>query len=123
MRTTRGEAGRFLKQLRERMAEQELELHPEKTRLIEFGRFAEGNRKRDRAGKPETFNFLGFTHICSTIHGSGKFTVKRKTVGKRMPEPEAALYVPPGNSAAMAVNAAAAQSAQPMDVGELPDSD
>jgi group II intron reverse transcriptase/maturase len=80
----RHEAESFLKQLRERMAEYELELHPEKTRLIEFGRFAEGNRKRDGAGKPETFNFLGFTHICSTIHKSGKFTVKRKTVGKRM---------------------------------------
>jgi hypothetical protein len=80
----RDEAERFLKQLRGRMAEFGLELHPEKTRLIEFGRFAEGNRKRDGAGKPETFNFLGFTHICSTIHKSGKFTVKRKTVGKRM---------------------------------------
>jgi group II intron reverse transcriptase/maturase len=80
----RGEAERFLKQLRERMAEYGLELHPEKTRLIEFGRFAEGNRKRDGAGKPETFNFLGFTHICGTIWKSGKFTVKRKTVGKRM---------------------------------------
>ena len=78
------EADRFLEQLRERMAEYGLELHSEKTRLIEFGRFAEGNRKRDGAGKPETFNFLGFTHICGTIWKSGKFTVKRKTVGKRM---------------------------------------
>lgn len=80
----RGEAESFLKQLRERMAEYGLELHSEKTRLIEFGRFAEGNRKRDGAGKPETFNFLGFTHICGTIHKSGKFTVMRKTVGKRV---------------------------------------
>jgi RNA-directed DNA polymerase len=80
----RDEAERFLKQLRERMAEYGLELHAEKTRLIEFGRFAEGNRKRDGAGKPETFNFLGFTHICGTIWKSGKFTVKRKTAGKRM---------------------------------------
>ena len=80
----RDEAESFLQQLRERMAEYGLELHSEKTRLIEFGRFAEGARKRDGAGKPETFNFLGFTHICSTIHKSGKFTVKRKTVGKRM---------------------------------------
>jgi RNA-directed DNA polymerase len=80
----RDEAESFLKQLRERMAEYGLELHSEKTRLIEFGRFAEGNRKRVGAGKPETFNFLGFTHICSTIHKSGKFTVKRKTIGKRM---------------------------------------
>jgi len=80
----RDEAESFLKQLREPMAEFRLELHPEKTRLIEFGRFAEGNRKRDGAGKPETFNFLGFTHICSTIHKSGKFTVLRKTIGKRV---------------------------------------
>jgi len=80
----RDEAESFLKQLRGRMAEYGLELHSEKTRLIEFGRFAEGNRKRGGAGKPETFNFLGFTHICSTIYKSGKFTVKRKTVGKRM---------------------------------------
>ena len=80
----REEAGRFLEQLRERMVDYGLELHAEKTRLIEFGRFAAANRQRDGAGKPETFNFLGFTHICSTIWKSGKFTVKRKTVGKRM---------------------------------------
>ena len=80
----RDEAESFLKQLRERMAEFGLELHSEKTRLIEFGRFAEGSRKREGAGKPETFTFLGFTHICGTIHKSGKFTVMRKTAGKRM---------------------------------------
>jgi RNA-directed DNA polymerase len=80
----RDEAERFLKWLQERLAEYGLELHPEKTRLIEFGRFARGNRKREGAGKPETFHFLGFTHICGTIWKSGKFTVKRKTVGKRM---------------------------------------
>jgi group II intron reverse transcriptase/maturase len=80
----REEAERFLEQLRERMAVWGLELHSEKTRLIEFGRFAEGNRKRDGAGKPETFNFLGFTHVCGTIRKSGKFTVTRKTTGKRM---------------------------------------
>jgi RNA-directed DNA polymerase len=80
----RNEAESFLKQLRERMAEYGLELHSEKTRLIEFGRYAAERRKRDGAGKPETFNFLGFTHICSTIHKSGKSTVMRKTVGKRL---------------------------------------
>jgi hypothetical protein len=74
----------FLKQLKERMVEYGLELHSEKTRLIQFGRFAAENRKRDGAGKPETFDFLGFTHICGTIWKSGKFTVHRKTVGKRM---------------------------------------
>jgi len=78
------DAERFLKQLQERMAGYGLELHSEKTRLIQFGRFAADNRKRDGAGKPETFNFLGFTHICSTIWKSSKFTVQRKTVGKRM---------------------------------------
>jgi group II intron reverse transcriptase/maturase len=80
----RKEADRFREQLRERLADYGLELHSEKTRLIEFGRFAAGNRKRERAGKPETFNFLGFTHICGTIWKSGKFTVQRKTIGKRL---------------------------------------
>ena len=80
----RQEADRFLEQLRKRLADYGLELHSEKTRLIEFGRFAAGNRERNGAGKPETFNFLGFTHICGTIRKSGKFTVLRKTIGKRM---------------------------------------
>jgi hypothetical protein len=80
----RDEAESFLKHLWERMAEYGLELHAEKTRLIEFGRFAAEDRKRDGAGKPETFKFLGFTHICGTIWKSGKYTVHRRTVGKRM---------------------------------------
>jgi group II intron reverse transcriptase/maturase len=80
----RKEAERFLGQLRGRMADYGLELHSVKTRLIQFGRFAAEDRKRDGAGKPETFDFLGFTHICDTTWKSGKFTVKRKTVGKRM---------------------------------------
>jgi group II intron reverse transcriptase/maturase len=80
----RKEAERFLEQLRERLREYGLELHSDKTRLIEFGRYAAGNRQRDGKGKPGTFNFLGFTHICGTIHKTGRFTVKRKTVGKRM---------------------------------------
>lgn len=80
----RKEAERFLEELRERLREYGLELHGEKTRLIEFGRFAAEQRKRDGKGKPETFNFLGFTHICSTIHKTGRFTVKRKTVGKKL---------------------------------------
>jgi hypothetical protein len=80
----RQEAERFLRQMQERMADYGLALHAEKTRLIQFGRFAAEDRKRDGAGKPETFNFLGFTHICFTSWKSGKFTVKRKTVGKRM---------------------------------------
>ena len=114
----RDEAESFPTRLRERMAEFGLELHAEKTRLIEFGRF----RKREGAGKPETFNFLGFTHICSTIHKSGKLTVKRKTAGKRMTAKlrDVAAKL---RSAELAINVAAAQSAQPVDVGALPDSD
>ena len=80
----RKEAERFLEQLQERMRAFGLELHPDKTRLIQFGRYAAEHRQRDGQGKPETFNFLGFTHICGTIHKTGRFTVKRKTVGKRM---------------------------------------
>ncbi len=70
--------------LRERLAKFGLELHPEKTRLIEFGRFAESNRKRRGEGKPETFDFLGFTHMCGKTRKSGAFVVRRKTVAKRM---------------------------------------
>jgi RNA-directed DNA polymerase len=80
----RREAERFLEQLRKRLADYGLELHSDKTRLIQFGRFAAEDRKREGKGKPETFDFLGFTHICGTIYKSGKFTVHRKTVGQRM---------------------------------------
>jgi len=78
------EAERFLKDLRERLAKFGLELHPEKTRLIEFGRFARSNRRERGKGKPETFDFLGFTHICGTNLKTGYFVVRRKTVGKRL---------------------------------------
>ena len=78
------EAERFLEQLRERLGKFGLELHPDKTRLIEFGRFAAERRNQRGEGKPETFNFLGFTHICGTNHGTGKFALHRKTIGKRM---------------------------------------
>ena len=60
-----------------------LELHPDKTRRIEFGRFAEENRRGRGEGKPETFDFLGFTHI-SGKNRLGRFTVRRKTIRKRM---------------------------------------
>jgi RNA-directed DNA polymerase len=80
----RKEAERFLEQLRGRLQEYGLELHPEKTRLIQFGRYAAEHRERDGQGKPETFNFLGFTHICGMVHKTGRFTVRRKTIGKRM---------------------------------------
>ena len=80
----RGDAEAFLEQLRERMRKFWLELHPDKTRLIEFGRFAEANRKQKGKGRPETFDFLGFTHICGKTRKGGWFTVRRKTVKKRL---------------------------------------
>jgi RNA-directed DNA polymerase len=80
----RNEAEAFLEQLRERMQKFGLELHPEKTRLIEFGRFAEDNRKRRGEGKPETFDFLGFTHICGKTRKGGWFKIRRQTIKKRL---------------------------------------
>ena len=80
----REEAERFLEQLRERLRKFGLELHPEKTRLIEFGRYAADRRKKCGEGKPETFNFLGFTHICGTNYTTGNFKLVRKTISKRM---------------------------------------
>ncbi len=78
------EAVSFLKELRERLAKFGLELHPDKSRLIEFGRFAAENRKKRGEGKPETFDFLGFTHICARTRKGNYFTVRRKTIAKRM---------------------------------------
>jgi RNA-directed DNA polymerase len=80
----REEAECLRRELQEQLRESGLELHPEKTRMIEFGRFAEGNRKRRGEGKPETFDFLGFTHLCGRTRIAGRFSVKRKTIGKRM---------------------------------------
>jgi group II intron reverse transcriptase/maturase len=78
----REDAERFLEEFRERLAKFGLELHPEKTRLIEFGRWAESNRRKRGEGKPQTFDFLGFTHYCG--YKKGRFVVWRKTAGKRM---------------------------------------
>ena len=78
-----GEAKRFLKDLRERFAKFNLELHPDKTRLIEFGRFAAQNRKERGLTKPETFDFLGFTHICGKTK-DGRFWLRRITIKKRL---------------------------------------
>ena len=80
----RKEAERFLGELRERMGKFGLELHSEKTRLIEFGRYAAEHRTKRGEGRPETFNFLGFTHICGTSRKTGYYTVIRQTIGKRM---------------------------------------
>ena len=79
----RPEAERFLAALRERFAKFGLALHPDKTRLIEFGPFADRNRRGRGQGKPATFNFLGFTHLCGQTR-SGRFTVLRQTVRRRL---------------------------------------
>src|SRR5579863_7907851 len=76
------EAVAFLDGLKKRLEKFALRLHPEKTRLIEFGRFATERRARRGDGKPETFDFLGFTHICSN-KGNGGFQLMRKTQRKR----------------------------------------
>lgn len=80
---TQSTAQRFLQALQERMAKFGLVLHPDKTRLIEFGRFAEANRRRRGQGRPETFDFLGFTHCCARDRGGG-FKLLRLTAKKRM---------------------------------------
>jgi group II intron reverse transcriptase/maturase len=79
----RWDAIRFQAELKERLAKFGLEVHEGKTRLIEFGRFAVGNRQGREQGKPETFDFLGFTHICSRKR-NGNFTIYRKTIVKRL---------------------------------------
>jgi RNA-directed DNA polymerase len=77
------DAHQFLTELRERFAKFGLELHPDKTRLIEFGRNADWKRRRRDRGKPETFDFLGLTHICARSKG-GQFWIRRITIAKRM---------------------------------------
>jgi RNA-directed DNA polymerase len=79
----RDDAERFQAELRGRLAEFSLELNAEKTRLIEFGRFAALDRQKRGLGKPETFTFLGFTHICAKDR-KGRFKLKRITNSKRM---------------------------------------
>jgi RNA-directed DNA polymerase len=81
---TKADAVRFWAELIERMRKFSLELHPEKTRLLEFGPVAAENRKKRGEGKPETFNFLGFTHICGKKRSNGRFTVLRQTIRKRL---------------------------------------
>jgi len=73
----------FLEALRERVEAYGLKLHPTKTRLVEFGRFAASNRRDRGEGKPETFDFLGFTHICGKTR-KGWFSIKRITIRKRL---------------------------------------
>ena len=76
-------ARQFLDEVRERFAKFGLALHPDKTRLFEFGRFASDRRRRRGQVRPETFDFLGFTHCCGTDR-QGKFQVIRVTSKKRM---------------------------------------
>jgi group II intron reverse transcriptase/maturase len=77
------DAVRFLAELRERFRTFNLELHADKTRVIEFGRFAAERRSRRGQGRPETFDFLGFTHACDQTR-QGRFTVLRRTMAKRV---------------------------------------
>jgi group II intron reverse transcriptase/maturase len=79
----KAEAEKFLKAIQARFAEFGLELEPSKTKLIEFGRFAEQNRREKGLGKPETFDFLGFTHYCTKSRANGWFCVGRKTASKK----------------------------------------
>jgi RNA-directed DNA polymerase len=77
------DADKFLDDLRKRLATFALEVHPKKTRMLEFGRFAAERRAKRGAGKPETFDFLGFTHICGTKRDGKGFQLRRKTKRKR----------------------------------------
>jgi group II intron reverse transcriptase/maturase len=79
----RGDAERFQRAVEQRLGQFGLKLHPEKTRLIEFGRFARENRRRRGQDKPETFDFLGFTHCCGKSR-KGHFMVLRLTSAKRL---------------------------------------
>ena len=79
----RRDAERFLHALGERLGQFDLALHPAKTRLIEFGRFAETDRRARGLGRPETFDFLGFTHYCRKTR-SGRFGIGRKPVAERV---------------------------------------
>lgn len=78
------DAETFKKDLAERFAKFSLVLHPDKTKIVEFGRYAIDNAKKRGKGAPDTFDFLGFTHICGKKFGNGMFTVKRKTKKKKM---------------------------------------
>jgi len=79
----RQEAEHFLAALRQRLAAFGLELHPTKTRVLEFGRWARERRQERGLGKPATFNFLGFTHVCGQSR-KGRFRVERRTLATRV---------------------------------------
>lgn len=79
----RSDAERFQRDLAQRLAKFRLELNAEKTRLIRFGRYAAQQRRERGLGRPETFEFLGFTHCCAQTR-DGRFTLRRRTITKRM---------------------------------------
>jgi hypothetical protein len=81
---SRADAEQLLTEMRQRLGKFGLKLHGEKTRLIEFGRYAARDRRQRGKGKPETFNFLGFTHMCAQTRKAGRFVVKRKTMRQKM---------------------------------------
>ncbi|MEZ4720301.1 MAG: reverse transcriptase domain-containing protein, partial [Flavobacteriales bacterium] len=78
------DADRFLEELEIRMKKFDLEIHPDKTKLIRFGRFAKAQHQEPGEGKPDTFDFLGFTHYCTKSKKREWFVVGRKTIKKRM---------------------------------------
>jgi RNA-directed DNA polymerase len=80
----KSDADQFRAELTERMRKFNRELHPQKTRWLEFGPYAIDNRQKRGEGKPETFNFLGFTHICVKKRSNGRYTVLRQTIRKRL---------------------------------------
>jgi len=80
----RDEAERFLAELRERLIEFHLELHPEKTRIVAFGRRADDEWRNGRGPKPGTFDFLGFTHTCDRTRKGDRFIILRQTMRKRL---------------------------------------
>ena len=88
----RKDAERFLADMQARFQQFGLEVHPDKTRLIELGPHSIANRKQCGEDKPETFDFLGFTHICERHRKTGYFTVRRKTARKRMKAKQKALH-------------------------------
>ena len=81
---SKADADQFRTELSERIRKSLLELHPEKTRLLEFGPYAIDQRQWRGEGKPETFNFLGFTHICVKKRSNGRFTGLWQTIRKRL---------------------------------------
>ena len=80
----RDDGERLWEGLGQRLTRYGLTLHPGKTRLLEFGRYAQANRTRRRQGKPETFDFLGFTHCCAKRRSDGAFAVRRLSIGRRV---------------------------------------